>query len=163
MWTIEEFKRDTEKQILVACIVFFLVAFPYYFNAVSNGALGTSSGVTGLYEVGGDTRLVELDSGMEYVASGETWTIDDLSTDSVDGASDMNIVGVLVTLSYGEDETTLVGLNVQVRWVANLLLIQLVVLLSTARTMRLLVAIMLILQPHIHLNLFGIMIQWLVK
>ena len=105
MWTIEEFKRDTEKQILVACIVFFLVAFPYYFNAVSNGALGTSSGVTGLYEVGGDTRLVELDSGMEYVASGETWTIDDLSTDSVDGASDMNIVGVLVTLSYGEDET----------------------------------------------------------
>ena len=106
MWTIEEFKRDTDKQILVACIAFFLVAFPYYFSAVSDGALGTSSGVTGLYEVGGDTRLVELDSGMEYVASGETWTIDDLSTDSVDGASDMNIVGVLVTLSYGEDETT---------------------------------------------------------
>lgn len=106
MWTIEEFKRDTDKQILVACIVFFLFAFPYYFSAVSDGARGTSSGVTGLYEVGGDTRLVELDSGMEYVASGETWTIDDLSTDSVDGASDMNIVGVLVTLSYGEDETT---------------------------------------------------------
>ena len=81
MWTIEEFKRDTDKQILVACIVFFLVAFPYYFSAVSDGALGTSSGVTGLYEVGGDTRLVELDSGMEHVASGETWTIDDLSTD----------------------------------------------------------------------------------
>ena len=106
MWTIEEFKRDTEKQILVAGIVFFLIAFPYYFDAVSDRALGTSSDVTGLYEVGGDTRLVELDSGMEYVASGETWTIDDLSTDSVDGASDMNIVGVLVTLSYGEDETT---------------------------------------------------------
>ena len=106
MWTIEEFKRDTEKQILVAGIVFFLIAFPYYFDAVSDRALGTSSDVTGLYEVGGDTRLVELDSGMEYVASGETWTIDDLSTDSVDGASDMNFVGVLVTLSYGEDETT---------------------------------------------------------
>jgi hypothetical protein len=56
------------------------------------------------YEVSGDMTYVELDSGMEYVASGDTWTIDDLSTDSIDGADDMNIVGVLVTLSYGEDE-----------------------------------------------------------
>ena len=105
MWTMDEFKRDTEKQILVAGIVFFLLAFPIYFDRVAGFESGSPLGGMGLYEVGGEVTLVELDSGMEYVASGETWTIDDLSTDSVDGASDMNIVGVLVTLSYGEDET----------------------------------------------------------
>lgn len=103
MWTMDEFKRDTEKQILAVGIVFFLLAFPLYFDRAAGDESG--SGGMGLYEVGGEVTLVELDSGMEYVASGETWTIDDLSTDSVDGASDMNIVGVLVTLSYGEDET----------------------------------------------------------
>ncbi len=106
MWTIDEFKRDRDKQILALGIVFFLLAFPLYFGFAANGASGSALGGTGLYEVGGEVTLVELDSGMEYVASGETWTIDDLSTDSIDGASDMNIVGVLVTLSYGEDETT---------------------------------------------------------
>ena len=105
MWTIDEFKRDRDKQILAVGIVFFLLAFPLYFGFAANGVSGSALGGTGLYEVGGEVTLVELDSGMEYVASGETWTIDDLSTDSVDGASDMNIVGVLVTLSYGEDET----------------------------------------------------------
>ena len=106
MWTMDEFKRDTEKQILAVGIVFFLLAFPLYFNSTSADLSGSSFGGMDFYEVSGDTSYIELDSGMEYVASGETWTIDDLSTDSVDGASDMNIVGVLVTLSYGEDETT---------------------------------------------------------
>jgi len=105
MWTMDEFKRDRDKQILAFGIVFFLLAFPLYFNFVADGESSSASGGMGLYEVGGEVTFVELDSGMEYVASGETWTIDDLSTDSVDGASDMNIVGVLVTLSYGEDET----------------------------------------------------------
>ena len=105
MWTLDEFKRDRDKQILAFGIVFFLLAFPLYFESRADGASSSGSGGTGLYEVGGEVILVELDSGMEYVASGETWTIDGLSTDSVDGASDMNIVGVLVTLSYGEDET----------------------------------------------------------
>ena len=106
MWTMDEFKRDTEKQILAVGIVFFLLAFPLYFNHVAGDESGSALGGMGLYEVGGEVRYVELDSDMDFVASGETWTIDDLSTDSVDGASDMNIVGVLVTLSYGEDETT---------------------------------------------------------
>ena len=105
MWTMDEFKRDRDKQILAFGIVFFLLAFPFYFNAVAGNGSGSAAGGIGLYEVGGEVSFVELDSGMEYVASGETWTIDDLSTDSIDGASDLNIVGVLVTLSYGEDET----------------------------------------------------------
>ena len=102
---MDEFKRDRDKQILAFGIVFFLLAFPLYFNAVAGNGSGSAAGGIGLYEVGGEVTLVELDSGMEYVASGDTWSIDDLSTDSIDGASDMNIVGVLVTLSYGEDET----------------------------------------------------------
>ena len=106
MWTMDEFKRDRDKQILAFGIVFFLLAFPFYFNAVAGNGSGSAAGGIGLYEVGGEVSFVELDSGMEYVASGETWSIDDLSTDSIDGASDLNIVGVLVTLSYGEDETT---------------------------------------------------------
>lgn len=105
MWTVDDFKRDREKQILAFGIVFFLLSFPLYFSSVAGDASSGTLGGKGLYEVGGEISFVELDSGMEYVISGETWTIDDLSTDSIDGAEDMNIVGVLVTLSYGEDET----------------------------------------------------------
>ena len=105
MWTVDDFKRDREKQILAFGIVFFLLSFPLYFSSVAGDASSGTLGSKGLYEVGGEISFVELDSGMEYVISGETWTIDDLSTDSIDGAEDMNIVGVLVTLSYGEDET----------------------------------------------------------
>lgn len=104
MWTMDEFKRDRDKQILAFGIVFFLLAFPIYFNSTAGEASSSSFGGMDFYEVSGDMTYVELDSGMEYVASGDTWTIDDLSTDSIDGADDMNIVGVLVTLSYGEDE-----------------------------------------------------------
>ena len=104
MWTVDDFKRDREKQILAFGIVFFLLSFPLYFSSVAGDASSGTLGGKGLYEVGGEISFVELDSGMEYVISGETWTIDDLSTDSIDGAEDMNIVGVLVTLSYGEDE-----------------------------------------------------------
>ena len=103
---MDEFKRDRDKQILAFGIVFFLLAFPIYFNSTAGEASSSSFGGMDFYEVSGDMTYVELDSGMEYVASGDTWTIDDLSTDSIDNADDMNIVGVLVTLSYGEDETT---------------------------------------------------------
>ena len=101
---MDEFKRDRDKQILAFGIVFFLLAFPLYFNSTAGEASSSSFGGMDFYEVSGEITYVELDSGMEYVASGDTWAIDDLSTDSIDNADDMNIVGVLVTLSYGEDE-----------------------------------------------------------
>ena len=103
---MDEFKRDRDKQILAVGIVFFLLAFPIYFNSTAGEASSSSFGGMDFYEVSGEMTFVELDSGMEYVASGDTWAIDDLSTDSIDNAGDMNIVGVLVTLSYGEDEQT---------------------------------------------------------
>ena len=98
-------KRQKSRYWLLVLSFSFLLS-PLYFNHVAGDESGSALGGMGLYEVGGEVRYVELDSDMDYVASGETWTIDDLSTDSVDGASDMNIVGVLVTLSYDEDETT---------------------------------------------------------
>ena len=101
---MDEFKRDRDKQILAFGIVFFLLAFPLYFNSTAGEASSSSFGGMDFYEVSGEITYVELDSGMKYVASGDTWAIDDLSTDSIDNADDMNIVGVLVTLSYGEDE-----------------------------------------------------------
>jgi len=106
MWTADEFKRDRDKQIMAFCIAFFLLSFPLYFGFIASGADESSLGGQGFYNVGGEITFIELDTGMEYVASGDTWTIDDLSTDSIDGADDMNIVGVLVTLSYDEDEQT---------------------------------------------------------
>jgi len=105
MWTMDEFKRDRDKQILAVGIVFFLLAFPLYFNSTAGEASSSSFGGMDFYEVSGETSFIELDSGMEYVASGDTWTIGDLHTDAIDNADDMNIVGVLVTLSYNEDET----------------------------------------------------------
>jgi len=105
MWTADEFKRDRDKQIMAFCIAFFLLSFPLYFGFIASGADESSLGGQGFYNVGGEITFIELDTGMEYVASGDTWTIDDLSTDSIDGADDMNIVGVLVTLSYDEDES----------------------------------------------------------
>ena len=47
---------------------------------------------------------VQLSDGIEYIADGDTLMIDDLHTDAIDDAEDMNIVGVRVVMSYGEDE-----------------------------------------------------------
>ena len=58
------------------------------------------------YEVSGELTYVELASGGEYIADGTTYNIENLHTDAIDGADDMNIVGVRLTMSYGEDETT---------------------------------------------------------
>jgi hypothetical protein len=45
-----------------------------------------------------------LTDGIEYIADGDTYMIDDLHTDSIDDAEDLNIVGVRVLMSYEEDE-----------------------------------------------------------
>ena len=106
MWTFDEFKSDSDKQIMTACIVFFLLAFPAYFSFAASGVDG-AAGMGGVrdYEVSGELTFVELASGGEYIADGTTLDIENLHTDAIDGADDMNIVGVRLTMTYGEDET----------------------------------------------------------
>jgi hypothetical protein len=106
MITLDDLKTNRDTQITVICIAFFLIAFPGYFamkggNASGSGAMG---GVAD-YNVNGELTYIQIADGIEYIADGDTLMIDDLHTDSVDGAEDMNIVGVRVVMSYGEDET----------------------------------------------------------
>ena len=106
MITLDDLKTNRDTQITVGCIAFFLIAFPLYFGAA--GANASSSGAMGGvadYNVNGELTYIEIADGIEYIADGDTLMIDNLHTDSVDGAKDMNIVGVRVTMSYGEDET----------------------------------------------------------
>ena len=111
MWTFDEFKSDPDKQIMTACIVFFLLAFPAYFSFAASGVDG-AAGMGGVrdYEVSGELTYVELASGGEYIADGTTLDIENLHTDALDGADDMNIVGVRLTMTYGEDEQAQGGL-----------------------------------------------------
>ena len=45
MWTMDEFKKDRDKQILAFGIVFFLLAFPLYFNTTSGDVSGSTFAV----------------------------------------------------------------------------------------------------------------------
>ncbi len=106
MGFIDDIKVDQDLQIKTACVAFFLVIFPLYFFSV---AAGTDSPVgmrgVGQYEVSGELTYIDFDEGGEYIADGTSLTID-LNTDSLsDMEQEMNIVGVLVSMTYGEDET----------------------------------------------------------
>ena len=110
MYTMEDLKTNRDAQITVGSIVFFLLAFPLYFGlAAGNADTSLSGSVVADYKVNGELTYVQLDSGTEYVADGTPWT-DTFNTDAVDGADEMNIVGLRVSLSYGEDEQARPGL-----------------------------------------------------
>ena len=107
MITMDDLKSNRDTQITVACIVFFLIAFPGYFAMKGGNASGSgATGGVGDYNINGNLSYVGIADGIEYIVDGETLMIDDLHTDAVDGAEDMNIVGVRVMMSYGEDEET---------------------------------------------------------
>ena len=107
MWTLDDLKNDRDTQITAICIAFFLIAFPLYFSIAASGVDATS-GLGGVrdYEVTGELTYVELASGGEYIADGTTYNIENLHTDAIDGADDLNIVGVRLTMTYEEDETS---------------------------------------------------------
>ena len=112
MWTLDDLKTDRDTQITAICIGFFLIAFPLYFSIAASGVDATS-GLGGVrdYEVSGELTYVELASGGEYIADGTTFDIENLHTDAIDGADDMNIVGVRLTMTYGADDETGGGLG----------------------------------------------------
>ena len=105
MWTLDDLKSDRDTQITAICIVFFLLAFPAYFSFAASGVDG-AAGLGGVrdYEVSGELTYVELASGGEFIADGTTFDIENLHTDAIDGADDMNIVGVRLTMTYGVDD-----------------------------------------------------------
>jgi len=108
----ENLKSDRDTQITVALIIFFMIAFPAYFNYASNSvSSGGALGSVGDYRVTGEYTFIELDSGEEGIADGETLTLD-LHSDAVKSQiADKNVVAVIVNMSYDEDESTTGGPN----------------------------------------------------
>ena len=105
MGFIDDIKEDRDLQIQTACVAFFLLIFPLYFFSVAAGTVSPAGmGGVGKYTVEGELTYIDFDEGGEYIADGTSLTID-LNTDSLsDMEQEMNIVGVLVSMTYGEDE-----------------------------------------------------------
>ena len=101
----EDLKNNRDKQIMAISIVFFVLAFPIYFGLAAAGADGSAGlNEVNMYEVTGELSFIELAAGDEFIADGDPLIIDDLNTDSIDDAEDLNIVGVILTMSYTELE-----------------------------------------------------------
>ena len=104
---LEELKNNRDKQIMAISIAFFVLSFPAYFYFAAQGADPSgASNVVATYEIEGEPQYFELGSGDEFIADGETLSIDNLHTDSIDDADDMNIIGVRLTMTYTESEDT---------------------------------------------------------
>lgn len=107
MSLLEELRNNRDKQIMALSIAFFVLSFPAYFYYAAQGADPSgASNVVGTYEIEGEPQYIELGSGDEFIADGETLSIDNLHTDSIDDADEMNIIGVRLTMSYTEAEDT---------------------------------------------------------
>jgi hypothetical protein len=101
----ENLKNNRDTQIMALSIVFFVLAFPIYFGlAAANADEGSGLNAVNMYEVAGEINYIEIAAGDEFIADGDTLTIDNLHTDSIDDADDLNIIGVRISMSYGEDE-----------------------------------------------------------
>ena len=104
MGFLDDVKEDQTLQIQVICVALFLIAFPsYFFMKAAATDNPTGLGGVGTYTVIADFTEIDFASGEADVQDGTPFTLD-LNTDSVDAAG-KNIVGVLVTMTYGEDET----------------------------------------------------------
>ena len=105
VYTMEDLKTNRDAQITVGSILFFLLAFPLYFGMAAGNADGSLGGGVADYQVNGEISYVLLESGTEPIADGDPWS-DTFNTDAVNNADELNIVGVRISMSYGEDETS---------------------------------------------------------
>ena len=105
MYTMDDLKTNRDAQIMVGSIVFFVLAFPIYFSIAAGNADTDFAGAAGDYQVTGELTYVVLDSGSESIADGDTWSMT-YNTDAVNDADELNIVGVRISMTYGEDETS---------------------------------------------------------
>ena len=105
MYTMEDLKTNRDAQITVGSILFFVLAFPIYFGIAAGNADTDFAGAAGDYQVSGELTYVMLDSGSESIADGDTWSMT-YNTDAVNDADELNIVGVRISMTYDEDETS---------------------------------------------------------
>ena len=68
-------------------------------------SLDSRAGASGEWFVETSFDSEQLADGVEYINDGQTFTIE-MHTDSIDNADELNIVGVIVSLNYSEDETS---------------------------------------------------------
>ena len=68
-------------------------------------SLESDGGPSGDWLVEASFGSEQLADGIDYVNDGQTLTVE-MHTDAIDDAEDLNIVGVRVTLTYSEDETS---------------------------------------------------------
>ena len=102
---MDDLMNNRDKQIMAISIVFFVLAFPtYFFLSAANADSSASLTAVTLYEIDGEYTYIELDAGDEFIPNGDPLMIDDLHTDAIDDAEDLNIIGVRMTMSYTEAE-----------------------------------------------------------
>ena len=102
---MDDLMNNRDKQIMAISIVFFVLAFPaYFFLSAANADPSASLNAVTLYEIDGEYTYIELDAGDEFIPNGDPLMIDDLHTDAIDDAEDLNIIGVRMTMSYTEAE-----------------------------------------------------------
>ena len=106
MYTLDDIKTDRDAQITVGLIAFFLVAFPAYFAYASafksDDSLG---GGVADYQINGEIEYLTFESNTESIAEGDPLTVI-FNTDDINNVEELNIVGVRLKLSFGEDETS---------------------------------------------------------
>ena len=101
--TIERLKTDREFLTTILGTIFFLAVFPAYFLMGDASADGSLNAVAD-YKIEGELEYIELDNSTEYIFDGETLELT-FTTEVLNDASSRNIVGVEVSMSYGEDES----------------------------------------------------------
>ena len=107
--TLERLQNDRQFLATVLLTMFFLAIFPAYFAMGGSGGDGSMSAVAD-YKVEGELEYIELDNATEYIFDGETLELS-FTTEVLDDASSKNIVGVEVSMSYGEDESNSGGVG----------------------------------------------------
>jgi hypothetical protein len=102
---------DRKTRAIAAALIIPFGAIEATYAISGPDSVDSISGPSGDWFVEATFGSEQLADGFEYVNDGETIAID-MHTDSIEDAEDFNIVGVRVTLTYSEDETsTGIGCN----------------------------------------------------
>ena len=104
---VERVKTERDAQILVAGILFFTIAFPVAFASAASGVDSAGLSAVSDYVVNGEVETILLEEGGEYIQDGDEWPVSQTSDAVRDeiATAGGNVVGVRITLTYGEDET----------------------------------------------------------